>query len=230
MKRVDMAPEVLRAARRARHRRAAGAHHRCALARRGAGGAGGGRRPAPPRWPRAAPAARHRRLGARRPGGGRSKANVAPPPLPAPAQAEEVGGRRQMLPTREEVEEVRRARTRAEAAAGAGTPGGTPGGGAMPRPAAPGDAPPTPGGAAASPRLGPVEALFDALGRVPMLESKMRALHYRRARAHAAVQALHTHTHPTRQSRGGRLLPGAGRRMGREPAAPGGRAGPRPPS
>jgi hypothetical protein len=100
-------------------------------------------------------------------------------------QAEEVAAVAQMLPTREEVEEVRRARTKAEAAAAAAgaaalsrsssLAGGV---GALSRSSSVVSCS-SPSPLPASPRLGPVEALFDALGRVQKLEQKMRALHFR---------------------------------------------------
>lgn len=106
--------------------------------------------------------------------------------------AEDVAAVASMLPTRDEVEAVRRARARAEAAAGgASTP--TPGRGApgaplsaqQPQQQMPSQTPQTP-----TPlRLGPVEALFDALGRVPRLEAKMRALAFRHEAAAAAAAA-----------------------------------------
>ncbi|GBF90120.1 hypothetical protein Rsub_03253 [Raphidocelis subcapitata] len=118
-------------------------------------------------------------------------------------QAEEIAAVAQMLPTREEVEEVRRARLKAEAAAAAASRSSTPGGAPSPGPGAGGLA------AALSPRLGPVEALFDALGRVPRLEQKMRVLSFR-CEVVAANAAVREYTEALRSalaavSRSGRL-------------------------
>jgi hypothetical protein len=116
-----------------------------------------------------------------------------------------------MLPTREEVEEVRRARLKAEAAAVTASRSSTPGRPATPGQAA-GGAGTSPGGAAnlQSPRLGPVEALFDALGRVPRLEQKMRVLSFRWAGpgrvvdpASARSAALRTGRRPSSDVSGG---------------------------
>ncbi|KIY92499.1 hypothetical protein MNEG_15464 [Monoraphidium neglectum] len=130
-------------------------------------------------------------------------------------QAEEVAAVAQMLPTREEVEEVRRARTKAEAAAAAAgaaalsrsssLAGGV---GALSRSSSVVSCS-SPSPLPASPRLGPVEALFDALGRVQKLEQKMRALHFR-YEVVSATAAVREYTEALRQAlaavtRSGRL-------------------------